>query len=73
MKYFIYFSPFIYLLLLAVTVIECNNNLLCPYDMIHNYNVCTGTRKGQRLEGVANTIIYLFLILIIIHILTGII
>ena len=74
MKFFIYLSPLIFLLLLAVRVIECNN-LLCPYDMIHNYNyVCTGTRKGQRLERVANTIMFLFLlIIIIIHILTGMI
>ena len=28
MKFFIYLSPFIFLLLLAVTVIEFNNNLL---------------------------------------------
>ena len=58
-----------------MTVIECNDNLLCPYDMIHNYNyVCTGTRKGQRLERVANTVIVFLLLLtiIIIHILTGI-
>ena len=27
--FFIYLSPFIFLLLLAVTVIECNNNFLC--------------------------------------------
>ena len=60
MKFFIYLSPFIFLPLLAVTVIEYKNNLLCPYDMIHNYNyVCTGTRKGQRLERVA-IIFFLF-------------
>ena len=28
MKFFIYLSPFIFIVLLAVTVIECNNNSL---------------------------------------------
>ena len=70
MKFFIYLSPFIFLLLLAATVIECNNNLLCPYDMIHNYIMYA--QKLVRAKGLKEWQT-LFLTIIIIHILTGII
>ena len=76
MKFFIYLSPFIYLLLLAVTITECSMqeisiNIL--YEMIYMcMYVCTGVHEGQTLERAVNMIIILFYILAIIHILSGI-
>ena len=40
MKFFIYLSPFIFLLLVAVTVIECNNNLLYIDNNINYIKIC---------------------------------
>ena len=74
---------FHFLLLLGVTVIECNNNLLClkavmhaltiPYDMIHSYMYAQEVVRAKGLKE-WQTLLYLLLLLtiIIIHILTGI-
>ena len=42
MKFLIYLSPFIFLLLLAVTVIEFNNKFLCFFTLI----ISTWARAG---------------------------
>ena len=49
MKFFIYLSPFLFLLLLAVRVIECNKNLLYIDNNI-NYKIII-IIKGLEAEG----------------------